>query len=92
MSECELVAACPECERANIRTRTARGRSHRSRDPDATYYCGRCGHCFNEIHYRPKADVTGAAAQPGTRGLAAQLAHADPDDDWGEIVQGGGGD
>lgn len=87
------VATCPECDQATVRIRGPRGQDRRTRAPDADYYCTDCGHYFDTPHHRaPKGGTSGVVTQPGVCGLGAQLGNADPDDDWSEIVHGGGED
>ena len=70
----ETVAACPECDAANVTRTAGGGRNGRSEPPQGTYRCSNCGSYFEEFVERARK---GASVR---RGLAGRLAAADPDE------------
>lgn len=67
----ETVAACPECDAANVSTHAVGGASGSHSDPQGRYRCTGCGAYFDEFVERERRQ-----AHTTRRGLAGKLAAA----------------
>jgi hypothetical protein len=69
------VAACPECDTAQLQRRSSSYAGPES-EQEEPYYCGGCGSYVEEPVYRENRAVGG----PAVSGLAAELLEADPEE------------